>query len=66
MSKEPAPSIPFQKENGKWAFFIYPQGVETEAGEYPTREAAEQWFIKAMRLWEVNGFIYSGNVGSID
>jgi hypothetical protein len=66
MSDDPAPSLPFQKENGNWAFFIYPQGVETEAGEYQTKETAEQWSIKALRLWQINGQSYSGNIGIID
>jgi len=50
----PAPAPPFQKENGKWTFYDYPKGVETEAGEYETETEAKAAFITVHRLWVAN------------
>ena len=50
------PGIPFQKENGKWTFYDYPKGVQTEAGEYATEDEAKDASITVFRIWEANGY----------
>ncbi|HKT11578.1 MAG TPA: hypothetical protein VJW77_07105 [Terriglobia bacterium] len=49
-----APQAPFKKENGKWTFYDYPGGIQTEAGEYPTEEEAKDAFDKVYRIWFAN------------
>lgn len=51
----PAPDPPFQKANGKWTFYDYPKGVQTEAGVYETEDEAKAAFIKVHRIWIANG-----------
>ena len=63
---KPAPSAPFLKENGKWSFYVYPDGSAKEAGEYTEEEAAKQSFIKMYRLWEANGQSYQGNIAILN
>jgi len=62
--QDPMPGRPFEKENGKWTFYAYPNGVQEEAGEYPDKDTAEQASIKVWRIWEANGFNY-GPIGVI-
>ena len=65
IQQQPSPGLPFQKANGKWTFYAYPNGVQEEAGEYPNEEAAKEASIKVWRIWETNGFTY-GPIGVID
>jgi len=50
-----SPGSPFHKENGKWTFYDYPEGVQTEAGEYPSEDEARAASIKVLRIWIANG-----------
>lgn len=66
MSKEtrPGPGPAFKKDNGMWTFYVYPEGVPREAGDYADEETAREWSARALRHWEVNGFTY-GPIGAI-
>ena len=39
--KHSAPSPPIKKDNGKWTFYVFPDGEEREAGQYETEAAAK-------------------------
>jgi len=65
IQQQPSPSLPFQKDNGRWTFYAYPSGVQEEAGEYLDEDAAKQAAIKVWRIWEANGFSY-GTVGVVN
>ncbi len=54
VKQRPGPGAPFQKENGKWTFYDYPDGVQTEAGEYSTEDEAKDASIKVLRIWIAN------------
>jgi hypothetical protein len=58
LEKRPGPSKPLPKENGKWTFHIFPNGVAQESGEYDTEEAAADASFKTLRIWEANGQTY--------
>ena len=47
-----------------WTFYVYPEGVPREAGDYADEETAREWSARALRHWEVNGFTY-GPIGAI-
>jgi hypothetical protein len=66
MSKEkrPGPGPAFQKDNGMWTYYVYPDGVPREAGDYASEEAAKEWSARALRHWEVNSYTY-GSIGAI-
>jgi hypothetical protein len=55
---EPSPSTAFYKENGKWTFFTYPNGIAEEAGEYSSKELANRAALFAHQLWQANGKSY--------
>ncbi len=61
---QPPPGTAFKKENGMWTFYVYPDGVQREAGDYPDEETAKDWSIRALRIWEVNGY-KDGPIGII-
>jgi hypothetical protein len=54
IKQRPGPGPPFQKESGKWTFYDYPNGVQTEAGEYATEDEAKGAWIKVQRIWIAN------------
>jgi hypothetical protein len=56
--------MPLPKENGKWTFHVYPDGVPEEAGEYDTEELAAVASHKVLLIWEANGHTY-GPLGAI-
>ena len=39
--RHPAPSPTIKKDDGKWTFYVYPDGSECEAGQYETEAAAK-------------------------
>ena len=45
--KHSAPSPPIKKDNGKWTFYVFPDGEEREAGQYETEAAAKDARFKA-------------------
>ncbi len=63
---KPAPGTPFLKENGKWIYYIYPDGSPKEVGEFSTEDAAQQSSITMRRLWEANGYSYQGNIAVLN
>jgi hypothetical protein len=63
--QQPMPSLPFQKDNGRWTFYAYPNGAQEEAGEYLDEDAAKQAAMMVWRIWEANGFTY-GPIGVIN
>ena len=52
--KRPAPQPPFQKEDGRWTFYDYPDGVQTEAGYYSTESEAREAYDKVYKIWFAN------------
>ena len=50
----PVPSCPFQKENGKWTFYDYPNGVQKEPGECATEDNAKDASVKVLSMWIAN------------
>ena len=44
-----SPTVPFCKKNRQWTFYVFPDGVQTEAGEYPDEEAARTASWKSYR-----------------
>jgi hypothetical protein len=51
---DPQPGIPFQKPNGSWTFYIYPDGVQREAAEFVDEATANEASVTALRIWEAN------------
>jgi hypothetical protein len=51
---DPQPGIAFQKAEGKWTFYIYPDGVQREAGEFADESTANEASVTALRIWEAN------------
>jgi hypothetical protein len=47
-----------------WTFYVYPDGVPREAGDYASEEAAKEWSARALHHWEVNNYTY-GSIGAI-
>jgi hypothetical protein len=51
---DPQPGIAFQKPNGSWTFYIYPEGVQREAAEFVDEATANEASVTALRIWEAN------------
>jgi hypothetical protein len=47
-----------KKENGKWTFYVFPDGKECEAGQYETEAAAKEARFKALLRWGSSGEKY--------
>jgi hypothetical protein len=58
MSEDIRPGAAFEKDDGKWTFYVYPKGVQQEADEYTDAETAREWADKALRHWYTNGGTY--------
>ena len=56
--KHPAPGPTIKKDNGKWTFYVYPNGQERESGQYETESAAKEARFKALLNWGANGEKY--------
>ena len=39
---KPAPTAPFLKENGKWSYYVYPDGTAKEGGQFVDEQTAMQ------------------------
>jgi hypothetical protein len=63
--QRPGPGQPFKKENGKWTFYVYPDFVPREAGEYLDQDAATEAFRKVLQDWDANGATY-GSLATIE
>jgi hypothetical protein len=53
-----SPTVPFCKKNRQWTFYIFPDGVQKEAGDYPDEEAARTASWKTYRTWQASGCKY--------
>lgn len=58
IKRELPPSKPFLKENGKWSFYFYPEGIQKESIEYVDEQEAEAGAKSLLRDWESNGWKY--------
>lgn len=56
--KHPAPGPTVRKSDGRWTFHIFPDGQETEAGQYDTEAAARDARFKTLLRWGSNGEKY--------
>ena len=54
----PGPTTPFYKSRGKWTFYVFPNGVGEEAGDYPDEETARAASWKTHCVWQANGCKY--------
>ena len=59
--KHSAPSPAIKKDNGKWTFYVYPDGREREAGQYDSEAAAKDARFKALLGWGANGERYESS-----
>jgi hypothetical protein len=64
LEKRPGPSVAMKKGNGKWSFYVYPDGIPKEADEYATEAEAAAASYKTLLIWEANGHTY-GPLGAI-
>ena len=46
-----APSSPYRKSNGMWAFDFFPNGVRTEFAEYPDEASAQTDVEVMLKRW---------------
>jgi hypothetical protein len=53
-----SPTTPFCKQNLQWTFYIFPDGVQTEAGDYPDENVARAASWKSYRIWQADGSKY--------
>ena len=54
-----SPTVPvYNKALRKWTFYIFPEGVEQEAGDFPDEETARVASWKTYRAWQANGCKY--------
>jgi hypothetical protein len=51
---DPQPGTAFQKPNGSWTFYLYPDGVQREAGDFTDEASASNASVSALRIWEAN------------
>jgi hypothetical protein len=56
--KHSAPSPPIKKANGKWTFYVFPEGQEREAGQFESESAAKDARFKALLRWGSSGQRY--------
>ncbi len=54
----PGPTTPFYKDKGKWTFYVFPNGLQEEAGEYPDEQSARRACLKTYRAWCARGCRY--------
>jgi hypothetical protein len=57
--KQPGPSPALKKPDGKWTFYVYPDGKQHEAGQYESKSAATEARFKALIRWGANGQKYA-------
>ena len=60
--KQPGPSPALKKPDGKWTFYVYPEGKE--AGQCEAKATATEARFKAVIRWGANGQKY-GPMGVI-
>lgn len=57
--KQPAPGPTIRKANGKWTFYVFPDGQQQEAGQYDSEMAAKDARFKVLLQWGSNGKKYA-------
>ena len=63
---QPGPTTPFYKERGKWTFYVFPNGVREEAGEYPNEAMARAASWDTHRAWQTNGYRYESSLSGAE
>jgi hypothetical protein len=54
-----SPTVPvYNKALRKWTYYIFPEGVEQEAGDFADEETARAASWKTYRAWQANGCKY--------
>jgi hypothetical protein len=54
-----SPTVPvYLKALQKWTYYIFPEGVEQEAGDFADEETARVASWKTYRTWQANGCKY--------
>ena len=54
-----SPTTPFYKKAPRtWTYYIFPEGVQEEAGDFPDEETARVASWKTYRTWQANGCRY--------
>jgi hypothetical protein len=54
-----SPTVPFyDKALRKWTFYIFPEGVQKEAGDFQDEETARAASWKSYRAWQANDCRY--------
>lgn len=57
--KHPAPSPTIKKADGKWTFYVFPNGEQREAGQYENESAARDARYRVLLQWGSNGKKYA-------
>jgi hypothetical protein len=57
--KQPAPGPTFKRSDGKWTFYVFPDGQQQEAGHYDSEAAAKDARFKVLLQWGSNGKKYA-------
>lgn len=50
-----APTAPYRKPNGMWAFDVFPNGIRTEFAEYTDEDSVRADAEVMARRWEKDG-----------
>ena len=57
--KQPAPGPTIKKPNGKWTFYVFPNGEQQEAGPFDSEAAAKDARFRTLLQWGSNGNKYA-------
>jgi hypothetical protein len=57
--EQPAPGPTVKKPDGKWTFYIFPDGQQQEAGQFESEAAAEDARFRTPLQWGSNGKKYA-------
>jgi hypothetical protein len=57
--KQPAPGPTIKRSDGKWTFYVFPDGHQQEAGQYDSESAAKDARFKVLLQWGSNGKKYA-------
>jgi hypothetical protein len=59
IEKHPAPGPTIRKPDGKWTFYVFPEGQQREAGQYESESAAKDARYRVLLYWGANGKKYA-------
>lgn len=57
--KHPAPGPAIRKPDGKWTFYVFPDGQQRESGPYDSESAAKDARYRVLLQWGSNGKKYA-------